>query len=226
MKKNILSIFTLFCCLLATSSCNYDNFDEPKSMFTGRATYDGEAVNISSNGRVQFNIFQDGFGKYDPIPVYLNQDGEFSATLFNGNYKLVRMGNAPWERPSNDTIHFSVHGNTALDIPVIPYFIIKDATFSKEGSKVKATFKIKKVSESATLKDVCLYIGKTLITSSYTNIGITSLGNSVAMDTELKAEIDIPSNMENEGFIYARIGVHSNQASEACYTKSTKIELK
>ena len=71
-----------------------------------------------------------------------------------------------------------------------------------------------------------LYIGKTLITSSYTNIGITSLGNSVAMDTELKAEIDIPSNMENEGFIYARIGAHSNQASEACYTKSTKIELK
>ena len=136
------------------------------------------------------------------------------------------MGNAPWERPSNDTIHFSVHGNTALDIPVIPYFIIKDATFSKEGSKVKATFKIKKVSESATLKDVCLYIGKTLITSSYTNIGITSLGNSVAMDTELKTEIDIPSNMENEGFIYARIGVHSNQASEVCYTKSTKIELK
>ena len=37
MKKNILSIFTLFCCLLATSGCNYDNFDEPKSMFTERA---------------------------------------------------------------------------------------------------------------------------------------------------------------------------------------------
>lgn len=226
MKRNILSVFTLLCCLLVASSCKYDNYDEPESMLTGRAVYDGEAVGVSSNGRVQFNIYQDGFGKYDPIPVYLNQDGAFSATLFDGEYKLVRMGNAPWERPSNDTIRISVHGNTAVDIPVTPYFIIKDAKFSKEDSKIKATFKVKKVSADATLKDVCLYIGATLMTSSYTNIGTKSLGNKVALDTELTAEIDIPSEQANADFIYARVGVLSDQASEACYTVSTKINLK
>lgn len=226
MKKNILSVFTLLCCLLAASSCNYDNFDEPQSLLTGRAIYDGEAVGVSSNGRVQFNIYQDGFGKYDPIPVYLNQDGEFSATLFDGEYKLVRMGNAPWERPSDDTIRISVHGNTNMDIPVTPYFVIKNAQFSKNGSKIKATFTVKKVVENATLEDVCLYVGETLITSSYTNAGTNSLGQNVTFDAETTAEIDIPESLVDADFLYARVGVKSGQSSEYCYTSSTKIELK
>ena len=48
------------------------------------------------------------------------------------------MGNAPWVRPTNDTILIEVHGNTVQDIPVTPYFVIKNASFTKNGSKVTA----------------------------------------------------------------------------------------
>ena len=33
--KKITSFFTLLCCLLAISSCRYDNYDEPQSLLTG-----------------------------------------------------------------------------------------------------------------------------------------------------------------------------------------------
>lgn len=32
--KKITSFFTLLCCLLAISSCRYDNYDEPQSLLT------------------------------------------------------------------------------------------------------------------------------------------------------------------------------------------------
>ena len=73
---------------------------------TGKAIYDGEAVGVRS-GSSEFALFQDGYALKGSIPVYIAQDGSYSVSLFNGDYKLVRMGNAPWERPSNDTIYIT-----------------------------------------------------------------------------------------------------------------------
>ena len=98
--KKIIPFFIMICCLLAVSSCSYDNFEEPKATLTGRAIYDGEAVGVRS-GSSEFALFQDGYALHGSIPVYVAQDGSYSVSLFNGDYKLVRMGNAPWERPSN-----------------------------------------------------------------------------------------------------------------------------
>ena len=131
--KKITSFFTLLCCLLAISSCRYDNYDEPQSLLTGRVIYDGEPVCVRAGG-AEFVLYQDGYALHNSIPVYVNQDGTYSAVLFDGEYKLVRMGNAPWERPTNDTILIEVHGNTVQDIPVTPYFVIKNASFTKNCS--------------------------------------------------------------------------------------------
>ena len=46
--KKIIPFFIMICCLLAVSSCSYDNFEEPKATLTGRAIYDGEAVEVQS----------------------------------------------------------------------------------------------------------------------------------------------------------------------------------
>ena len=210
--KKITSFFTLLCCLLAISSCRYDNFDEPQSMLTGKVVYEGEPICVRAGG-AEFALYQDGYALHNSIPVYINQDGTYSAVLFDGEYKLVRMGNAPWERPNNDTILVEVHGNTVQDIPVTPYFIIKDASFTKNGSKVTAKFTVKKVSSSATLEDVRIYLGETLITD-----------NNIQLDQVITADIDIPESLASEDYFFARVGVKSGQASEYCYTQSTKIE--
>ena len=156
--------------------------------------------------------------------MYVNQDGTYSAVLFDGEYKLVRMGNAPWERPTNDTILIEVHGNTVQDIPVTPYFVIKNASFTKNGSKVTAKFTVKKVSEGAALEDVRIYLGETFITDNNTNRASLSLGSNITLDQEITAEIDIPESLASEDYFFARVGVKSGQASEYCFTQSTKIE--
>ena len=89
-----------------------------------KAIYNGEPVSVRS-GSSEFALFQDGYALHGSIPVYIAQDGSYSVNLLNGDYKLVRVGNAPWERPSNDTIRITVKGNTIQDIPVTPYFLLK-----------------------------------------------------------------------------------------------------
>ena len=80
--KKIIPFFIMICCLLAVSSCSYDNFEEPKATLTGRAIYDGEAVGVRS-GSSEFALFQDGYALHGSIPVYVAQDGSFPyTTLF------------------------------------------------------------------------------------------------------------------------------------------------
>ena len=190
--KKIIPFFIMICCLLAVSSCSYDNFEEPKATLTGKAIYDGEAVGVRS-GSSEFALFQDGYALKGSIPVYIAQDGSYSVSLFNGDYKLVRMGNAPWERPSNDTIYITVRGNTVQDIPVTPYFFVRNVSFAKNGNKITARFTINKV---------------------------------VSLDQENTAEIEIPSGLVNESYLYARVGVKSDKSSEYCYSQSIKVALK
>ena len=223
--KRIIPFFIIICCLVAVSSCGYDNFDEPKSMLTGKVVYNGEPVGVRS-GSSEFALFQDGYALHGSIPVYIAQDGSYSVNLFNGEYKLVRMGNAPWEKPSNDTIRITVKGNTVQDIPVTPYFFIKNAAFTKNGNKITAKFTINKVVTNANMEDVSLYLGKGILTDNNHKEAALSLGNAVPSGQETNAEIEIPNSLAGESYIFARIGVKSDKSSEYCYSQSVKVILK
>lgn len=223
--KKIIPFFMMICCLLAVSSCTYDNFEEPKATLKGRAIYDGEAVGVRS-GSSEFVLFQGGYALQGSIPVYVDQDGSYSVSLFSGDYKLVRMGNAPWERPSNDTIYITVRGNTVQDIPVTPYFFVRNVSFARNGNKIKAQFTINKVVESANMENVGIYLGTGILTDEKQKEAELVLGNAVPVNQETTAEIEIPSKLINESYLYARIGVKSDKSSEYCYSQSIKVALK
>ena len=216
--KKIIPFFIMICCLLAVSSCSYDNFEEPKATLTGRAIYDGEAVGVRS-GSSEFAL-------HGSIPVYVAQDGSYSVSLFNRDYKLVRMGNAPWERPSNDTIYITVKGNTVQDIPVTPYFSVRNVSFARNGNKVTARFTINKVVADANLENVGIYLGTGILTDEKQKEAELKLGNTVSLNQENTAEIEIPSGLLNESYLYARVGVKSDKSSEYCYSQSIKVALK
>ena len=222
--KKIISFFIMICCLASISSCSYDNFDEPKARLTGKAVYDGEPVGVRS-GSSEFALFQDGYALHGSIPVYIAQDGSYAINLFNGEYKLVRVGNAPWEKPSNDTIRITVKGNTVQDIPVTPYFFIKNVSFAKNGKAIQATFTLNKVVSTANLEDVSLYLGSGILTDNNHKEAVCSLGKDVSLEQETTAEINIPDKLANETAIFARIGVKSDKSSEYCYSQSIKIAL-
>ena len=90
--KKIIPFFIMICCLLAVSSCSYDNFEEPKATLTGKAIYDGEAVGVRS-GSSEFALFQDGYALKGSIPVYMEViPYRFSMVITNWCVWVMHLG--------------------------------------------------------------------------------------------------------------------------------------
>ena len=138
--KTISKIFSvLLLGAMMFTSCMKDNYDAPESMLTGRVMYNGEALQLRGNEAVQLQLYQHGYAKHDPINVYVNQDGMYSASLFNGEYQMItKSGNGPWTSEGRDTINVTVAGNTVQDVEVTPYYLVRDAQMTLEGNKVNA----------------------------------------------------------------------------------------
>ncbi len=217
------------CALLIFLSlgCEKDNRKQPESSLTGRVVYQGQPLGLRSAG-VQFELWQRGYQLFTRIPLNIKQDGTFSATLFDGDYKLVRSrGAGPWVDIS-DSIDVKVNGQTAVDVPVEPFFIIKNESFEKTGTVIKGTFTLQSVNATKTLELARIYIGPNLIVDQNNNsantqvlaAAITNLTQPVILN------VNIPASIANDNFIFARIGVKINGVAELLYTMPQKIQLK
>lgn len=233
MKREI--IFTLIAAfVIIFAGCTKDNFDPPTSMLTGTITYNGSPVGVRSNG-TQLELWQYGFKLRSKISVYVAQDGTYSARLFDGNYKLVRLAGAPWANQT-DSINVIVSGNTIVDVPVIPYFTITNPAFSYSGGVVTASCLVTKVG-TVVIERVTLYIGTTTIVDN-SNVALDNqipipkpvkldlTGAAVAnLAAPLVFNLTLPSNLTPRSFVYARIGVKATGIGELLYTPVQKIQL-
>ena len=123
----ILSAFSLM-------SCTKDNYDEPTSFIKGRVVYKGEALQLRGNEAVKLQLYQRGYQKHDPVEVFVNQNGEFSICIFDGEYQLItKAGNGPWSDKGRE------------DVEVTPYYLVEDAKMTLNGNKVNASFKVNKI---------------------------------------------------------------------------------
>lgn len=120
----ILSAFSLM-------SCTKDNYDEPTSFIKGRVVYKGEALQLRGN---------------EAVEVFVNQNGEFSICIFDGEYQLItKAGNGPWSDKGRDTIEIKLNGLATQDVEVTPYYLVEDAKMTLNGNKVNASFKVNKI---------------------------------------------------------------------------------
>ncbi|WP_149696606.1 DUF3823 domain-containing protein [Chitinophaga sp. CF418] len=225
MNKIVSSSFIAMALGMLITGCKKDNYEKPTSILSGKVIYNKEAVGVRSNG-VQLELWQHGFQLFTKIPVYVAQDGTFSASLFDGNYKLVRLpGNGPWVN-NTDSIDITVNGGTTVEVPVQPYFIIKNATAGKSGTKVTATFSIERVNASQPLESATLYLGKTNIVDAVNNLKAASLSAGAIGDitAPVTINVDIPATLSGEPFFFARIGVKTAGVGELIYTQPIKIE--
>ncbi|KQS27760.1 DUF3823 domain-containing protein [Dyadobacter sp. Leaf189] len=213
--------------LVALSSCEKDNRAEPKSELKGRIVYEGAPVGVRSNG-VQLEIWQRGYQLFTKIPVYVNQDGTFSASLFDGNYKLVRLrGNGPWV-DNTDTIDVELRGTKELDVPVKPYFVFQNDVYSKGEGKVSATFNLKQVDNSRTLERVNLYVGTTTIVDPNNNaVNVQEIAANI---TDLSKPITLTATLSptlaKREYVYARIGVKTSGVGEMLFGAPQKVMLR
>ncbi len=229
MKSKIIQCIPalLLAFMVGLSGCEKDNRTEPKSVLKGRVVFEGQPVGVRSNG-VQLELWQKGYQLFTKIPVHINQDGTFSASLFDGNYKLVRLrGNGPWT-DNTDSIDVELKGSKEIDVPVNPYFVFKNEAYSKGEGKVSATFNIQQIAAGQTLERVNLYIGTTMIVDPNNNVGNAQevAANLTDLSKPVTLTVNIPAAHASRAYIYARIGVKTSGVGEMLFGAPQKIMLK
>ncbi len=220
MKTIIYSIVLLF----VFTSCEYDNYEPPKSQLTGRIVYEGDPVNVRQGVNV-FQLYEPGWENFEPIGLNVKQDGTFSAQLFNGDYQLVLInGNGPWTNQA-DTIDIHVEGQQELDVPVEPFFMIRNENFEVKASTLKASFNVEQIVNSKEVQFVSLFIGKTMLVDNRFNVNEERLpsGRIENLNETINLEMDLPEI--NQDFIFARIGVKTQGNPELIFSEIERIDL-
>lgn len=220
MKKYLLILLSF---AFIMTSCGLDNYDEPQSKLTGKVTYNGQPIYLS-HGTLYMNLYQDGYDKNGPIPVYLNKDGEFTALLFDGDYNLkTAAGIAPWV-DIEDGIKINVKGNTEHNIEVTPYFFISDVAIALNGTEIKALCNVAKIAEGKTARQIFLLVNNTPFVSDYSynyldrknQMPVAIGGNSLSLD--------VSELLESNQSLYARVGIQISGISECIYSETIQIK--
>jgi hypothetical protein len=224
MKKAWLVPFLAL--VVGLMACEKDNYDPPSSQLTGRVVYQNQPVGVRSNG-VQLELWQSGYQLFTKIPLLIDQDGTFSAVLFDGDYKLVRLrGNGPWV-DNTDTIPVQVRGAAVIDVPVQPYFVIQNDRITRSATSLAASCRVQAVAGSRAIERVTLYVSTTQFVDANNNVGSQS---KVAADlTDLSRDVtfayNLPASVANRGTVYARLGVKTAGVAEMLYTPVQKLAL-
>jgi hypothetical protein len=233
MKLKIYPYLTLLLTIIM-AGCEYDNYEPPKSTLTGRVVYNEQVIGVRSNA-VRLELRQRGpeypLWRTTPINVNIAQDGTFSAVLFDGNYKLTRVrGNGPWV-DQTDTIDVEVRGSALVDVPVNPFFVIKNEQITKGSNTIDATFNLQQVNTTRQLERVNLYISSTNIVDANNQrasaekgaSGITNLSQPISLNVNLSS---LPAAVAGKDYVFARVGVKTVGIQELAYSAPVKIQLK
>lgn len=224
MKMKTLIILLAAFVSLTFVSCEIDNYSAPEVMLTGAVTYNGNPVGVRTNG-TQLELWQDGYAFKEKIPVHINQDGTYSARLFNGEYKLVRLAGAPWDAQSGDTIVINVNGDTEKDIEVMPYFTISEESFEVKGNAVIAEFVVNQVDPAAALQDVKLYLSKNiLVDENQKDFAMKAEQSTIIVGQKVTMIATLPQVLDIENYYFARVGVRSDKSNEFYYTQVQELQ--
>jgi hypothetical protein len=229
-----LHYIILLVCSATMFSCKKDNYDAPSSTLSGKLVYQGEGFGLEKD-QVPFQLYQFGFGKTGPIGSSFTQEGGYSATLFDGEYKLIiPNGQGPfmWKQTAAgapDSITISLKGSQVLDLEVIPYYMIRGSQISAAGANVNATFKAEKIITDANAKDienVTLYINKTQFVSPGNNIANAGIGGAAITDpNNIALTVTVPSISPTQNYVFARIGLKIVGVEDRIFSPVQKIQL-
>ncbi len=232
--KNLKIFFLIAVISGFLASCEYDNYDEPKSLLQGSIVYNGEPINVAYNA-VGFQLYEPGWELSYPIDVAVNQDGSYSALLFNGTYKLIIDPNqGPFRNITNsetqsDTINVQVKGNTQLDVEVMPYYMIRNENFSVSGRTVTATFGIEQIitgTDAKAVEAVHLSVHKRQFVDNLNNLANTDMaGADITNMSSISMNVTVPSMTPTQDYAFVRIGVKIAGVEDLIFSPVQRVEL-
>ncbi len=232
--KNLKIFFLIAVIFGFLASCEYDNYDEPKSLLQGSIVYNGEPINVAYNA-VGFQLYEPGWELSYPIDVAVNQDGSYSALLFNGTYKLIIDPNqGPFRNITNsetqsDTINVQVKGNIQLDVEVMPYYMIRNENFSVSGRTVTATFGIEQIitgTDAKAVEAVHLSVHKRQFVDNLNNLANTDMaGADITNMSSISMNVTVPSMTPTQDYAFVRIGVKIAGVEDLIFSPVQRVEL-
>lgn len=225
MKIRTICLATI--AMLSLAGCEYDNYDMPDAILSGKVVYEGNQVGVRATA-TRLELWQDGYANKKKIDVNIAHDGTYSAALFDGRYKIVRVAGAPWEAQPTDTIVVDVKGNTTQDVEVKPFIAISNENISKEsGNTVQARFTVKNVVQDSKLKEAKLFFSKNMILDNNLNDGTENIDiATIESGRETTVTVNIPAALASENYIFTRLGVRSDKSNEFYYTQVQKLQIK
>lgn len=240
MKINIVWVlsFLLGCSMM---SCENDNYEEPQSMLQGRIVYKGEALPMGYN-EVNFQLWEPGWQLRSPINVRVDQDGSFSAMLFDAQYKLViQPAQGPFRTikdatTQSDTMVVQLKGSKVLDIEVMPYYMIRNPQVTASGRSLTANFKLEKIINDVNARNVervTLYVNKTTFVDRGNNIPISiqnnpqmSLAGADITDlNNISLSLNVPAITPAQNYVFARVGLKIAGVEDMLYSPVQKVQL-
>jgi len=232
MKLQLIIILGILSSFLY--SCGLDNYDAPGSVLEGRLVYNGEPINVSYND-VTFQLWEPGWQKKAEINVAVDQDGSYSALLFNANYKLIIPSNQgpfrskPNAESASDTILVNLSGNKVLDIEVEPYYMIRNPLFTVAGRVVTGTFKADKIITGVNAKnieEVAIYVNKTMFVDFRSNVAATTLAGSAITDPNIiSLSTSVPTLVPTQTYVFVRIGLKIQGIEDLIFSPIVKVNL-
>ncbi|WP_215224177.1 DUF3823 domain-containing protein [Echinicola shivajiensis] len=234
MKNSIKYIAGLFCLTMGLTSCEYDNYDEPKLLFEGNLVYQGEPIGVSYND-VYFELWEEGWQTFGNIGVSVDQDGSFSSLLFSGDYKLIiPASQGPFMNITNaetnsDTIPLNLRGSLDMDIEVLPYYMLRDVNISGNSSSVSADFSLEQIITDENAKginEVVLYLSKTTFVDGRTSISSASLGGGDIADlSNIQLNTSVPDMTPTQNYVFARVGVRIDGVEDMLFSNIQRIDF-
>jgi len=234
MKNSIKYIAGLFCLTLGLTSCEYDNYDEPKLLFEGNLVYQGEPIGVSYND-VYFELWEEGWQTFGNIGVAVDQDGSFSSLLFKGDYKLIiPASQGPFMNITNtetnsDTIPLNLRGSRNMNIEVLPYYMLRNVNISGNSSSVSADFGLEQIvtdSNAKSINEVVLYLSKSTFVDGRTSISSARIGGGDISDmSNIQLSSNVPDMTPSQNYVFARVGVRINGVEDMLFSPIERIDF-
>jgi hypothetical protein len=216
-----------------------DNYDAPTSLLSGTLLFEGQPVGVRTGG-VELELWEPGWELNQKINVYVSQDGNFSAMLFDGDYKLNAIANSgPWVN-TTDTINIQVRGNTQVNLPVRPFFVVRNPVVTYDpntgaGGTINATFQIAEIEPGRVLEWAGLYVATTsfvdrtnrLVQLERTRAQLPATWPTapVTLSLALPANVrDTPSPTPRER-VYVRVGVKTTGFAEMIFSPLIEVGI-
>lgn len=211
-----------------------DNYEAPNSTLTGQVTYQGTAVPVATD-RVELDLWQPGeeFELEQDIDVFVDQEGSFAAVLFDGSYEVNLIdGQGPWV--DNATrIPFDVNGDTTIEVPVTPYYLVENPSIVNNNDVVEATFNIGQIDTSRDVEFVGLYVSTTRFVDRANEIGTDELDASAIpdLDATISLSFELPEDIREapgsvpRANVWARVGIKTVGKAHLVYSPVEQLEL-